>query len=180
MDGSDADRLVDCVRRQGHHGAQRLGIGGGVVERDGAAVAVADQDAVVDFECGEKLGQHDIGLDFHIGEARIGRPRARLAVGGAVVDHAGALQDVAKLLREVAPHLDAAQPLVQEDERRARQPVGTLRREAADPQRAVAEIDELVVGARVHTSDVAGTRRREKKPIASRQHGQEHAPAACL
>ena len=47
-DGIDADRFVDGVRGQRHHGAQRLGIGGGVVERDRAAVAVADQHAILD------------------------------------------------------------------------------------------------------------------------------------
>jgi hypothetical protein len=54
MDGGDADRLVDRMRGDRHHRAQRLGIGGGVVEGDGAAVAVADQNAILDRQCREQ------------------------------------------------------------------------------------------------------------------------------
>ena len=50
MDRGDADRLVDGVRRYRHHGAQRFGIGSGIVQRDRAAVAVADQHAILDAE----------------------------------------------------------------------------------------------------------------------------------
>src|SRR5690349_1293648 len=161
--GLQADRFVDRVRSERHHRTQGRRIGGRVVQRDRSAVAVADQHAILDRERREQLGQHLVGLDLHVFDAGIGGPRARLAIGGAVVDHAVALQDVAKLLREVAPHLDAAQPLVQEDERRALEAVAFLRAQAAYPQGAVAEVDELIA----HTSALTGTGRREKAPIAA-------------
>src|SRR5476649_248283 len=164
LDGDDANRLVDCVRSDRHHRAQRLGIGGGVVEGDRAAVAVADQHAILDRQSREQARQHVVGLDLHVALAGIGRPWAGLAVAGAVVDDAGAGGGVAKLLREVAPHLDTAQALVQEDECRAVEPVTFLRRKTAHAQSAVAEVDELVRG---HMSDVTGTWRREKAPMAA-------------
>ena len=75
---------------------------------------------------------------------RIGRPGTRAAVAGAVIDDAGRASGIAELLREVAPHLDAAQPLVQEDQGRALEPVGLARHQAAHAQAAVAEVQEFV------------------------------------
>ena len=170
VDAVDRDGFVDGVGGQRHHRTQRLGIRRGVVERDRAAVAMADQHAVGDGERLEQVRQHVVGLDLHVADARIGRPRARAAISRAVVDDAVTARGVAQLLREIPPHLDAAQPLVQEDERRALETVAVTRGQAADAQAPVTEVDEAVgrevvegeaVGGR-HASDVAGTRRPEK------------------
>ena len=144
-DGIYADRLVDGVRSQRHHGAQRLGIRCRVVERDRAAVAVADQHTILDAEPAQQARQDVIGFDLHVAHAGIAGPRARAAVAGAVVDDAAAARGVAKLLREVAPHLDATQSLVQEHQRRALQPVALPGRQPAQAQPAVAEFENFVV-----------------------------------
>src|SRR5581483_6402269 len=124
------------------------------------------QDAVFDGERAQQPRQHEVGFDLHVTEPGIAGPRAGAAVAGAVVDHAAAARGVAQALREIAPHLDAAEPLVQEDECRALEPVAPLRRQTAEAQAAVAEIGELVAGRdRGHASDVTGTRSREKTPI---------------
>ena len=75
----------------------------------------------------EEAWQDLVGFDLHVALAGIDRPRRGAAVAGAVVDDAGTARGIAKLLREVAPHLDAAQPLVQEDERGPVQPVALRR-----------------------------------------------------
>src|SRR6185436_17897017 len=125
------------------------------------------QHAVLDLQRGEEPRQHRVSFDLHVSDTRIAGPRARAAIAGAVVDHAGALQGVAKLLREVAPHFDAAQTLMQKHQGGALQPVRLCRDESADPEDTVAEVDALVLGWTGHATDVAGTRRWEKKPIAA-------------
>jgi len=145
-DGLDADRFVDRMRRQGHDRAQRLRVGGGIVQCDRAAVAVADQHAILDAEGRQQAWQDVVGLDLHVAEPRIGRPGARFSVAGAVVDDAGAARGVTKPLGKVAPHLDAAQPLVQEDQHRAVEAVILLGLEPPHPQAAIAEIDHFIGG----------------------------------
>jgi hypothetical protein len=124
---------------------------------------VADQHAVLDRERGQQPGQHEVGLDLHVGEARIGRPWARPAVGGAVVDHAVALQTSQSFCGKSRHISMQPSPSCRKTSVVRFEPVAALRREAADAQGAVAEIDEGVG----HASDVTGTGRREKKPIAA-------------
>ena len=120
--------------------------GNQMYDEQGNVLGIFDWEMVSigDAESGQQLGQDLVRLDFHIVHARIRRPWARSAIGRAVIDHAGAHGGVAKLLREVTPHLDAAQALVQEDQRRALEPVAALRHEPAAAQRPVAEVDEVV------------------------------------
>ena len=103
-----------------------------------------DQHAVLDSESLQQARQDLVSLDLHVAQAGIGRPRARAAIAGAVIDDAGRARGVAQSLREVAPHLDAAQTLVQEYQGCALEPVGLPRHEAAQAQMAVAKVQKFV------------------------------------
>jgi hypothetical protein len=92
-DRLDADRLVDGVRGQRHHGAQGLRIGGCIVERDRAAVAVADQHAIFDAEVGQQARQDVVRLDLHVAQAGIGGRRDRSVGRKALSIHSLRLSD---------------------------------------------------------------------------------------
>ena len=116
-DLGEAHLLDEHVRRDRDDRAAP--VDGGVDQRDRRAVAVADEDGLVDLDGAEHGGQHLQRLLVH--EAR--RARARRRVGVAVAE-AGERDDaragrIGQRGREVAPQPDRSEPLVQQHERRS-------------------------------------------------------------
>ena len=64
-DAGHGARLADDVRADGDHASQQRRLRGGELQRDGAAVAVADQQAAVDASRVEHLRQDLVGFDLH-------------------------------------------------------------------------------------------------------------------
>lgn len=110
----------DNVRRFDDHCAHRRARAPpGVNQRDRGAVAVAKQDCVPDFKLFQNFGKHGERLLVHVGDGT----RPRYARGSTVTSpreadgaKAGGLRE---LLGKVFPEIDAADPFVEEDERRA-------------------------------------------------------------
>lgn len=88
----------------------------GVEESDGAAIAVADQDDVGGVLRGEKRAERVRFVMEIIGLARA-RARGGFAVSATIVDEGGATGGFGKFAGEVAPEGDAAEAVMEEDER---------------------------------------------------------------
>jgi hypothetical protein len=133
LDAGDGDVLHEDVRGQHDRPAQGFGERGRVEQGDGAAVAVAEEPGRVargvEPQRAQQRGEHLVRLPVH--EAR--RPAlVRAARRGTAVARAGVHQParaggLAQACREVAPHRDGTQALVQEHEH------GRPGRGAADP-----------------------------------------------
>jgi len=78
---------------------------------------VADQERTLDPGRVEHPGEVDQPLVVHVAERPRQRHRIRAAVAGPAVHQRAAAGLGRQRGREVAPHADAAQPLVQEDQR---------------------------------------------------------------
>ena len=77
-----------------------------------------DQDRPFDLEALEKLRKHDLRLVVQVARGSASAQRLGLAVSEARIDDGGKLRRPGDARREVAPHRDRAQSLVEEDERR--------------------------------------------------------------
>ena len=118
LDAPDRDVLDEEMRRDRDHAGH--GKARGMEQGDRAAVAVPEQPRPLDADRGEERGQHLVGLAVHeVGlpalVARLGR---RVPVAVAREDEAGEAVREAELARELPPHRDRAQALVQEHDRR--------------------------------------------------------------
>ena len=115
-DLGEAHLLDEHVRRDRD---DRAGwVMGGVDQRDRGAVAVANEDRLVDAKAGEEARQHLERLFVH--ERRGPRPgrRVRLPVAEARERHRAPAGGGGESLRKAAPQPDRPEPLVQQHERR--------------------------------------------------------------
>jgi hypothetical protein len=118
-----------------HHATQQRRLRGGELQRDGAAVAVADEQAAVNASRVEHLRQDQVGLDVEIARPRRSGPRTRLCVTGAIVGETAEAGTRAQRLGEAAPQLDAPESFVKKHERR-RVGVGLGGRARSEPAAA--------------------------------------------
>ena len=88
-------------------------------ERDGAAVAVADEQRPFDAEGGKDRRQAPFGLDMHVieREGAAGRQR-RPAIAEAGIDQRARACRCCHLVGKIAPEGRAAEPLMQEHQHR--------------------------------------------------------------
>ncbi len=124
LDGADRNALDKHVRRQDDQRA-RLVPGACVDQRNGATVAMADQDWVADAELAEQLRQHALRLAMHIVDAARFGEHTGVAVAIARIGERAAVASVGKALRKVAPLADRTQAFMKKDERG---PLGVARR----------------------------------------------------
>src|SRR5260221_3400436 len=123
--------LDEDVRRLEDDGVHRPTPAAGMDERDRRAVAVADQDRILEAKRRPQLRQRLERLGVHVVDA-VGRAeRIGAAIAVARIDHGRASRRLRQLRREVAPQRHRAQPLMQKEQRR----------------RAAAAVDALVFQA---------------------------------
>ena len=90
----------------------------GIDRGNRGAVAVADQQPALEADGIEQGRQRFARLVVHVSERARQRDRARLAVAGARIDENATPRRVAKPVGKIAPQADAAEPLVQQNQRR--------------------------------------------------------------
>src|SRR5260221_3606745 len=114
-DALDADVLDEHVRRH-HHQPFDAVIHRRVDKRDRTAVGMPDEDRVADAEALEQLRQDLQRFDMHVIDRALPAQHLGLTVAVARVDHRGAAGCGSRLPREIAPHRDRAQALVEKDQ----------------------------------------------------------------
>ena len=115
-DALNADILDEHVRRHDHQPPDAA-FHRRVDERDRSAVGMAHENRVLDAEPLEQLRQDFERFDVHVVDRARRAQHFGLTVAVARVDHRGAAGCRNRLLREIAPHRDRAQPFVEKHER---------------------------------------------------------------
>ena len=138
-DAAQPHLLREDVRRLEHQ-CPRLSTAASVDDRDRRAVAVPDEDRVVDLRGREDLWQQ-LRLVMHVADGTGHRRPIRLAVARATVYECRQPGSLGDPLGKIAPQAQRPQALVQEDQCRAAGPANVLRFDllAADAEEHGAE-----------------------------------------
>ena len=138
-DAAQPHLLREDVRRLEHQ-RPRLSAASGVDDRDRRAVAVPDEDRVVDLRGGEDLWQQ-LRLVMHVPDGTGHRRPIRLAVARAAVYECRQPGSLGDPLRKIAPQARRPEALVQEHQCQAAGPANVLRFDllAADAEEHGAE-----------------------------------------
>ena len=114
-DRADRNIFHEKMRRDQHETARaKVLAAAGVNGGDRSAVAVADENRLAHARLVEHRGQDFAGLPVHIGEGPRQRDRIGLAVARSRIGQHPVAGALGKRLRELLPHRDRAEPLVQQ------------------------------------------------------------------